>query len=105
MNTPNRNSLRSRSSRLIFMLLVLPRLGLAWGEPHLAITKAAIDVLPSWQKEVLGEELIPLGARHCLIPDNVYTDKEAAKFAMMDSHPGQVYLLNLHLPAQQPENL
>ena len=33
-------------------------------------------------------------------------DKENTKFAMMDSRPGETYLLNLHLPApQQLENL
>ncbi len=76
-----------------------------WGEPHLAITKAALDVLPTWQREMLGEELGPLGSRYCLIPDEVYTDKENAKFAMMDTEPGKVYLVKLHLPASQPENL
>lgn len=76
-----------------------------WGEPHLAITKAALDVLPSWQKEILGDQLALLGSTYCLIPDQVHTDKENAKFAMMDSHPGEVYLVKLHLPAQQPENL
>lgn len=76
-----------------------------WGEPHMAITKAALDVLPSWEKEMLGDELALLGNRYCLIPDEVYTDKENAKFAMMDSAPGKVYLLQLHLPASQTENL
>ncbi|MEY4484075.1 MAG: hypothetical protein RL693_1527, partial [Verrucomicrobiota bacterium] len=49
-----------------------------WGEPHLAITKAALDVLPSWQREMLGDEFAPLGSRYCLIPDEVYTDKQNA---------------------------
>jgi hypothetical protein len=84
----------------------LPRLGFGWGEPHLAITKAALEVLSSWQKEVLGAELTRLADDYCLIPDHVYTDKENAKFAMMDSHPGEVYLKKLHLPvSEQAENL
>lgn len=101
-----------RLERSLFLLLLLPGLSLlpqaslAWGEPHLAITKAALDVLPAWQKEVLGAELTPLASSFCLIPDQVYTDKENARFAMMDTQPGVVYLLNLHLPAaQQQENL
>lgn len=75
-----------------------------WGEPHLAITKAAVASLPDWQREVLGEEAKGLGDGYCLIPDNVYTDRKNARFAAMDSRPGEAYLLNLHLPALQPEN-
>jgi len=90
---------------VVLVFAELPRLALAWGEPHLAITRAALDVLPAWQKDALGAELEPLGAKYCMIPDNVHTDKENAKFAMMDSRPGEVYILNLHLPAQQSENL
>jgi hypothetical protein len=76
-----------------------------WGEPHLAITRAALEVLPPWQKELLGTEFTPLGENYCLIPDHVYTDRANARFAMMDSRPRDVYLLNLHLPALQQENL
>lgn len=91
---------------LTLVLTLLPAVAsFGWGEPHLAITRGALDVLPSWQKEMLGAELAPLGSRYCLIPDEVYTDKENAKFAMMESEPGNVYLLKLHLPATQPENL
>lgn len=91
---------------LALVLTLLPvAASFGWGEPHLAITRGALDVLPSWQKEMLGAELEPLGSRYCLIPDEVYTDKENAKFAMMDSEPGKVYLLKLHLPATQTENL
>ena len=78
----------------------------AWGQPHLAITKAALEVLPAWQKETLGSELTPLGDNYCLIPDHVYTDKENAKFASMESMPGEVYVKKLHLPTpEQGENL
>ncbi|CAN5687175.1 hypothetical protein BH11VER1_BH11VER1_33550 [soil metagenome] len=76
-----------------------------WGEPHLAITKAALDVLPTWQKEVLGDEITPLANYYCIIPDKVYSDKENVKFAMMDSRPSEVYIKNLHLPATQSENI
>ncbi len=91
-------------------LLVLPFLSLliahsayAWGAPHHAITRAAVEVLPAWQKELLAEEAIRLSDNYCLIPDNVFTDKGNAKFAQMDSAPGEVYLKILHLPTQQPE--
>src|SRR3954470_2964811 len=91
---------------ILASLALIPRTSFAWGQPHLAITKAALDVLPAWQKQFLAEELAPLASSYCLIPDKVYTDKENAKFAMMDSHPGVVYLLNLHLPVpEQQENL
>jgi hypothetical protein len=77
----------------------------AWGQPHLAITRAALDTLPGWQKAVLGDELALLADNYCLIPDNVYTDKENAKFAAMEAHPGEVYLKKLHLPeAEQTVN-
>lgn len=89
---------------LLFTLLPLAS-AFAWGEPHLAITRAAIEVLPAWQKERLGEEAKPLGESYCLIPDNVFTDRQNARFAVMESRPTETYLLNLHLPALQPENL
>jgi len=96
-------------STVLFILMsfaLLPRESLAWGEPHLAITKAALAVLPDWQKQTLGTELEKLGSNYCLIPDNVYTDKDNAKYATMDRHPGEVYLKKLHLPvAEQAENL
>ncbi len=77
----------------------------AWGKPHMAITRAALEKLPAWQKDLLGGEFAKLGDNYCLIPDHVFTDKENAKFAKMDSKPGELYLLNLHLPSQQEENL
>ncbi|MBU6303160.1 MAG: NPCBM/NEW2 domain-containing protein [Verrucomicrobia bacterium] len=78
---------------------------LAWGEPHHAITRAAVGVLPLWEREVLGEEAKALGDRYCLIPDQVFTDRENAKFAAMESAPGEVYLQILHLPGPQTETL
>lgn len=85
--------------------ILAPVKALAWGEPHLAITRAALEVLPAWQKEVLGAELAALGDNYCLIPDHVYTDKENAKFAALDSLPGEVYVKKLHLPVpDQAEN-
>ena len=79
---------------------------LAWGEPHHAITRAALEVLPAWQVDALGPEFAALGDNYCLIPDNVFTDKANAKFATMDNHPGEVYLKRLHLPfPDQSENL
>ena len=98
--------LTSLPAVILIGLALLPRLTLAWGEPHLAITKAALAVLPDWQKQTLGAELDKLASNYCLIPDHVYTDKDNAKFAMMDRHPGEVYLKKLHLPvAEQTENL
>jgi len=95
--------------RLLLLLLptlvFVPREGLAWGEPHAAITRAAIRVLPAWQQDLLGHECARLADYYCIIPDLAGRDKENAKFAMMDSRPGEVYLLILHLPAQQPQNL
>ncbi|WP_184343557.1 NPCBM/NEW2 domain-containing protein [Prosthecobacter vanneervenii] len=40
-----------------------------------------------------------------MIPDNVFSDKQNARFAKMESAPGEVYLKILHLPTQQPEYL
>ena len=85
--------------------LTTPSLVFGWGEPHHAITRAALDVLPAWQREVLGAEFGPLGDSYCMIPDHVFTDKENAKYAKMESAPNEVYLKILHLPTQQPEYL
>jgi hypothetical protein len=92
--------------RLVSMALACcaPLLAGAWGEPHKAITQAALAALTDAERAQLGAELGPLGTQYCLIPDRVYEGKEVAKYAMMDSHPGVTYLVNLHLPAQQPEN-
>jgi hypothetical protein len=91
---------------LIAALALFPQFGFGWGEPHLAITKAAVQVLPDWQKQLLGDELAALADNYCLIPDHVYTDKPNAKFAMMDSSPGEVYVRKLHLPLpEQAGNL
>ncbi|MHB1078073.1 MAG: NPCBM/NEW2 domain-containing protein [Prosthecobacter sp.] len=87
------------------LTLATPSLVLGWGEPHHAITRAALEVLPAWQKEALGGELAQLGDNYCMIPDHVFTDKENAKYAKMESAPTEVYLKILHLPTQQPEYL
>ena len=87
------------------LALTTPSLVFGWGEPHHAITRAALEVLPAWQKEVLGGELTQLGESYCMIPDNVFTDKGNAKYAKMESAPNEVYLKILHLPTQQPEYL
>lgn len=94
--------------RIVFCLvasvtLLLPGSLLAWGEPHIAITRAALEVLPPWQKALLGTELKPLGDDYCLIPDHVYTDKANAKFAAMESQPGEVYVRKLHLPVPEQQ--
>lgn len=86
--------------------MLAPQLLFAWGEPHLAITRAALAVLGDGQKTLLGAELKNLGDNYCLIPDHVYTDKENAKYAAMDSQPGVVYVRQLHVPLpEQAGNL
>ena len=93
-------------SRYFLSLLVLaPIAAFGWGQPHHAITRAAVDVLPEWQRTLLGDEAKALGDNYCLIPDNVYSDKANAKFAAMESKPGEVYLKILHLPTVQAEYL
>ena len=90
----------------LILVLLTAHSALAWGEPHLAITKAAIEVLPDSDKPALGDEWQALGANYCLIPDHVFSDKANAKFATMDIHPGEVYLKRLHLPLpDQADNL
>jgi hypothetical protein len=77
----------------------------AWSEgPHRAITRAAVAALPQWERDLLGPEAKGL-EDHCLIPDQVYTDKANAKFAAMETQPGVIYIQSLHLPLQQEENL
>lgn len=90
----------------LVLTALTPRESLAWGQPHHAITKGALETLPAWQRELLGAEFDALAAKHCMIPDNVYSDKDNAKFAAMESSPGEVYLQKLHLPqADQTVNL
>jgi hypothetical protein len=88
-------------SPLLALLLTLccPNVLFGWGQPHHAITRAALETLPGWQKELLGTELKALGDAHCMIPDNVYSDKANANYAAMESRPGEVYLQVLHCPA------
>ncbi len=75
-----------------------------WGGPHCDITRAALATLPGWEKQLLRDEAVSLGNRYCLIPDEVHKDKANRKFAMMDSQPGAVYLVILHLPGTPTEN-
>lgn len=103
--TTNIRMLSPQNIAITLIIAIAPiRPAFGWGEPHGAITKAGLDVLPADQKQVLGVELARLASRYCIIPDIVHTDKELAPYAQMDSHPGAVYLVGLHLPAQQPEN-
>ncbi len=62
---------------LLSLLPVVPVFG--WGQPRHAVTRGALDVLPAWQKALLGDEFTRLGDNYSMIPDNVYTDKENAK--------------------------
>lgn len=87
---------------LALRCLDAPRV-LAWSEPHNAITHAALRVLSEADRAFLGEELQPLGDRYCLIPDHVFSNPGHARFAMMDSRPGERYLSILHLPTTPPE--
>jgi len=98
--------LLGKNALILLAAWLQPRHLMAWGEPHLAITAAALEVLPAWQKKILGDDLAALAHDYCTIPDRVFTDKADAKFAQMDSSPGEVYVKKLHLPTpEQPENL
>lgn len=90
-----------RLTTCLIAYAALPASLLAWGEPHMAITRRALEVLPQWQKDMLGAELKNLGDNYCLIPDHVYSDKENAKYAAMDSQPGEVYVKKLHVPVPE----
>jgi hypothetical protein len=90
---------------LIALLAVAGRnTACGWGGPHGIITRAALQTLPEWQRRMLGDELQKLGDRYCVIPDLVYSDKELAPYATMDSRPGVRYLVGLHLPGTHEEN-
>ena len=89
---------------LTLLLLGIPVLDVhGWGGPHTVITRAACDTLPQWQKDLWGDELTALGDSYCLIPDRVYEGMEIARFAMIDSKPGVIYLISLHLPPETVE--
>lgn len=109
VGSPHRRRRGARSATVAATLAavaaaaIAPR-ACAWGAPHAAITRAATEILPEWQKTQWGDELPRLVSDHCFIPDRVHSDPDAAKFAAMDSRPGVRYLVGLHLPASQPEN-
>ena len=95
-----------RSSPWLAIFLIMPPLfAFGWRQPHQAITRASLETLPAWQKQLLGKELKVLGDEYCMIPDKVYADKANAGFAAMDSPPQEVYLQVLHLPTVQTEYL
>lgn len=88
--------------RVAASLAIIPHSLWAWGSAaHPSITQGALEVLPAWEKEMLGQELSRLGAEHCQIPDQVHSKPEIRKYATMDSRPGLVYLVNLHLPESE----
>jgi hypothetical protein len=41
----------------LLFTVCFPTLLFGWGQPHHAITRAALETLPGWQKELLGVEL------------------------------------------------
>lgn len=86
-----------------WLMLLVCGSAFGWSEPHQSITKAALKVLPDSDREALGAEWDLLGDDFCLIPDHVFTDRKNAKYAMMDSRPGETYLTVLHLPSTPSE--
>ncbi len=95
-------SLVSTTITFVFSCIIVTS-AFGWGGPHAVITRAACKVLPEWQKEIWGTELKSLGDSYCLIPDQVYKGKEIAQYAMIDSKPGVIYLVSLHLPPETAE--
>jgi hypothetical protein len=95
---------RSLAAPVALACLLVATRAAGWGAPHGTITQAALDALPAWQREALGPEREPLGRLYCIIPDLVYTRKDLAPYAAMDSRPGVLYISNLHLPGAPAEN-
>jgi hypothetical protein len=100
---------RAKMCRISMMVFALFLLGMpfvdaqGWGAPHVIITRTACDALPQRHKELWGKELAALGSSYCLLPDQVYSDKEKAKFAQLESQPKVVYQVGLHLPPAHAE--
>jgi hypothetical protein len=90
---------------IAIFLFMPPVFAFGWGQPHHAITRASLETLPTWEKQLLGEEFKALADEYCMIPDYVYSNKANARFAAMDSRPKEVYLQVLHLPTVQTESL
>ncbi len=86
-----------------WLMLLFCMRAFGWSEPHQSITKAALRVLPDSDREALAAEWELLGEDFCLIPDHVFTDRKNARYAMMDSRPGETYLTVLHLPSKPEE--
>lgn len=102
--TPHRARTGARIARLVaFAAASLATGALAWGEPHLTITRAATGALPASSRAAWGDKLEPIASAHCTIPDRVYNDAGAARFASMESRPGVKYIRGLHVPDAQPE--
>lgn len=61
--------------RAFLILLIAVLLGathaLAWGPMHSAITEAAFDALPEWERQMLAAQRTPLIEFDCMIPDLV----------------------------------
>lgn len=72
----------------------------AWGEPHAYISQTAVDLLPAWQKPLLGDQVNPFVHRYCIYPDMAF--KPEAKPYIMPPPDGVKALL--HLPAGMEQN-
>lgn len=57
----------------------------AWGKSiHSAITKAALEALPEWQRSLLAAQREALIERYCMIPDNAQANqKELGKYILL----------------------
>lgn len=89
---------------LLFVGLLATGEAWGWGSPHGAITQAALSTLPDWQRTALADEYEQLGRQYCYIPDWIFSHPELRPYALMDTKPGVVYLICLHLPEDQTEN-
>jgi hypothetical protein len=118
------NMKKSKPGRLPWLALIMV-LGLAagnnlwaWGgKPHAVITRAALEVLPGWEKEIWKDLLPKIIEEYCLIPDKYLSRPDLAGYAILDDYQvkfteydyriqQEFYIRNghYHLPCDQKMN-
>jgi hypothetical protein len=72
----------------------------AWGPPHAYISQTAVDLLPAWQKTLLGDQIKPFVRDYCYFPDRAF--QPSVRPYIMPAPAGVKALL--HLPASLEQN-
>jgi hypothetical protein len=103
---------------MLVVFTVTTSVAWGWGGAfHSSITRAALDVLPQWEKDIWKDHIPSMIKEYCLIPDFYLTRPDLAGYAILDDYQVTLgdytyrvtkdYIIrngHFHLPDKQREN-